>query len=64
MGMMLKRGRERAIESEYEADAEKSKVEPGADEVEPKAEADADTAEHEAKAKRPTKLKRAASSDK
>ena len=64
MGMMLRRWRERAIESEHKAEAEKHVAVPEADTAEPKAESDADTAEHEAAAKKPTKLKRAASSEK
>lgn len=54
MGMMLKRGRERALEAEHEA--EKPEVE--AKKHEPEEE------KPEAAAKKPTKLKRAASSEK
>ena len=51
MGMMLKRGRERALEAEREAE-------------EPVAEPEADATKPEAEAKKHTKLKRAASSEK
>lgn len=53
MGMMLKRGRERALEAEREAETE-----------EPVAEPEADATKPEAEVKKPTKLKRAASSEK
>ena len=54
MGMMLRRCRERATEAEH--DAEKPKAD--AKKHEP------DEDKHEAEAKKPTKLKRAASSEK
>ena len=54
MGMMLRRCRERATEAEHDAE----KPEADAKKHEPEEE------KHEAEAKKPTKLKRAASSEK
>ena len=54
MGMMLRRCRERATEAEHEAE----KPEAAANNHEPEEE------KHEAEAKKPTKLKRAASNEK
>ena len=53
MGMMIRRGRKRALEAESKAKAEKPDAKPKADIAKP-----------EAEAKKPTKLKRAASSEK